>query len=83
LDGHGIKYQRIPDRAETPEAFWSVSFVIIRSSPSLVLCSSLFFSFLKEIAAGIILVDCCPSGLASIVTSFVTGKPVTRNVAES
>jgi predicted Na+-dependent transporter len=39
--------------------------------------TAIVFSFPKEIAAGIILVGCCPSGLASIKTSFVTrGKPV-------
>ena len=33
---------------------------------------AIVFSFPKEIAPGIILVGCCLSGLAPIVTSFVT-----------
>jgi len=33
---------------------------------------TIVFSFPKEIAAGVILIGCCPNGLASFVMSFVT-----------
>ena len=45
---------------------------------------AIVFSFPKEIAAGIILVGCCPSGLASYCNVICyPGKPVARKVAES
>jgi hypothetical protein len=46
--------------------------------------TAIVFSFPKEIAAGIILVGCCPSGLVSIKTSFVTRANLwLQKIAES
>ena len=49
--------------------------------PVLGLTLASFFSFPKEIAAGIILVGCCPSGLASNVMSFLARANLALSVS--